>query len=147
MQSLLCSLVCPCFSLYALLSKSSLSFNICLGVCFNHYIECILQTCHCIHYTHLLLIGIALPNWFIPNSPHPPFFPPSNSSSVHSKNIFFNSYSLKGIPQPALHIEKIIQLTSCNLLQRAFFAITFLSQVKEFWLLYSLHYARFCPKL
>lgn len=110
MQWLLCSPVCPGFSLDAFLSKPSLSPNTCLGAYFSHYTDETLQTSHCTHYTHLLLTGMALPNWFTPNSPHPPFFPPLNSSLVDSKNGVFNSYSLKGTPHPSLHTEKIIQL-------------------------------------
>lgn len=69
MQWLLCWPVCPCFPLDAFLSKLSLSLTTCLGAYFGHYTDQTLQTPHCTHHTHLLVIGMALPIWVTPNSP------------------------------------------------------------------------------
>lgn len=102
MQWLLCWPVCPCFPLDAFLSKLSLSLTTCLGAYFGHYTDQTLQTPHCTHHTHLLVIGMALPIWVTPNSPHPPL----NSSSVHSRNNVFNSYSFKCTPHPSFDIQK-----------------------------------------
>lgn len=136
MQSV-CSAGHPVFFLYVhffhdLLPPSTFT----LLFFFNHYIYHIYWL-PAIYNTHLLSIETAFPNQFIPNFSHPPFFPPLNSFSVHSRNISFNFYSVKGIVQPALYIEKNISARSSQSF-RAIFPITFLFQVKAKGILASL---------
>lgn len=88
MQWLLCSPVCSRFSLDALLSKPSLSLTTCPGAYFSHYTTKPYKLPLCSLYATTR--NSSGPAQLIHTKlPHPPFFPPLNSSSVHSRNDSF----------------------------------------------------------